>query len=749
MSERDLGQQANQPPGGDSRAARARLLDDSGALPALDPSSGLKRSHRFQTRLLGYLLALSCTSSIIAGAIYYSRQVKFVEAEQATRGQTLISNLAGQSELGAYSGDPAFLTAPVRRAFLERDVSFAAIYGFKGELLLQMVKPDVRVDLRLPRHVLAQLKSDATGTPIRKAHPDYDDLFAPIFSVQGDAEESLFGTTAGRGTATIGVARLGLSHHPAQRKLDEVLRWGIYLALIVLAMGALMAIGLSRRISQPILALTRGADEIRRGNLGFELHLKRSDELGLLAESFNRMSAKLHQTVESLAHLNRNLEQEVADRTMALRRSRDFIALLNSPPQLNKLLDTALDALVRYTGALAGAILLREANGALQLLVSQGALAGAFRQGPEQSTQFMLDAVATRRTQVVTSLPADYALARECPGVKTVLCVPSEFRDQVEALLILGLDRPPAKDMVDFVEHASSQLGIAISNARAYASTERLAYELEHRNVALLQQRDQLQEVSRLKSEFLANISHELRTPLNAILGYAELLADGIYGGVTPEQVQSLAGITESATNLHTLINQILDLSKVEAGRMTILLEEVDLRALVHDVVSFSAPLVKDRPYTVTAELAAGPLRVRTDRGKVRQILINLVSNAIKFTAQGSVRIAAAADERGDVQVSVEDTGIGIRTAHLDLIFDEFRQVDGSSTRKHGGTGLGLAISKKFATLLGGDIRVQSVWGKGSRFTLLLPRAAVGAASAEQAKPELSVIIGESNVSRS
>jgi signal transduction histidine kinase len=711
---------------------------------ALDPAIGLSWWQRFQSRLLGYLIALSCLTSVVAGGIYYSRQVKFVRAEQTARGQTLISNLAGQSELGAYSNDAAFLAAPVRRAFLEKDVTYAVVYNRRGEILIEMVKPDVKVDLRLPPDLLRLLLIDTRGEPVRRPGALHDDLLAPVISVQGDVEEGLYGASSGvQPATTIGVARIGLSTRPAQRKLDEILRWGIYLGLIVLALGALLALLLARRISQPILALARGADEVRRGNLGYQLQVTRADELGLLAESFNRMSQKLKSTVESLAHLNRNLEQEVTVRTLALRRSRDFVALLNAPLQLNKLLDTALSALCQHTGARAGAVYLKETGGGLDLVVSQGARARAFRaQG--RDLELVLEVDRTRRLRLADELPEGLGLLRELPEVGALLVAPVEFRDHLEAVLLLAFQSPPATELSEFIEHASSQLGIAIANARAYLATERLAQELERRNVALLHQRDQLQEMSRLKSEFVANISHELRTPLNAIMGYTELIADGIYGPVSDEQTQGLEGISENAVSLLQLINQILDLSKLEAGKMTIALEEVDLVRLVRDVVEVSTPLAKDRPYTPTCELPDGELPVRTDRAKVRQILVNLLSNAIKFTADGGVEVRLESEANGDVRVHVSDTGIGIRPEYLQIIFDEFRQVDGSTTRKHGGSGLGLAISKKFAALLGGDILVESSFGRGSRFTLLLPRARIGVGSGP--RPELAVTIGESDV---
>jgi signal transduction histidine kinase len=724
---------------------KRRDLSETGLSRVLDRGR-LGVLQRFQSRLLGYLIALSFASSVVAGGIYYSRQVKFVEAEQRKRGRTLISNLAGQSELGAYSGDSAFLFGPAQRAFQESDVSFAVIYSRKGAPLIKLSKPGVDLETQLPVRLLQRLLDAPSARPVVLHRGEYDDLLFPIASTRDDAEEGLFGTQADRTpSVTIGIARLGLSRMPARKKLDEVLRWGIYLALIVLAMGALLALILSRRISRPILALARGADEVRRGNLGFQLELERTDELGLLAESFNRMSAKLHETVESLAHLNRHLEQKVADRTADLRRSRDFVALLNAPLQLEKLLDRALRAMMSQTDALAGAIFLSRAKGGLELVVSQGALAGAFLDEDGSTPSCLHEACRRGEPQVVEGLPEGSPLARECPEGRVLLCMPILFQQRLEAALLLALKQAPEPDLVDFVGHASSELAIAVANARALVAAERLARELERRNIALMQQRDQLLEVSRLKSEFLANISHELRTPLNAILGYAELMSDGVYGAVNPEQVQSLAGVNESASSLLTLIDQILDLSKVEAGRMKVRMKEVDLNHLVREVVGMSAALTNNRPYDVTEQRPEGPLRVRTDPTMVRQILVNLVSNAIKFTKEGSVELVAQETDTDDVLVAVRDTGIGIRPEHLEVIFDEFRQVDGSSTRQHGGTGLGLAISKKFASLLGGDIQVQSTPGKGSSFTLVLYKARIHTVTGEHPLAEVPVTIGESD----
>jgi signal transduction histidine kinase len=297
--------------------------------------------------------------------------------------------------------------------------------------------------------------------------------------------------------------------------------------------------------------------------------------------------------------------------------------------------------------------------------------------------------------------------------------VPILFRKQPEGALVL-LGAQVAPHAVEFAARAAAQLAIAISNARGYAALRHLANTLSERNRELTRQRDQLSEMNRLKSEFLANVSHELRTPLNAISGYTELIAEAVYGPVNSEQREALSGIDESSRNLLTLINQILDLSKVESGKIEIYVTDVAVHEVAQAVAAESLGLTHDRPYDVEVSCLS-MISIRTDRAKVQQILTNLVSNAVKFTETGSVRIEARALPQGGCTLTVSDTGIGIRREDQELIFEEFRQVDGSSTRRYQGTGLGLAIARRFANLLSGTLTVESHPGQGSTFTLALP----------------------------
>ncbi|MSP63908.1 MAG: HAMP domain-containing protein [Myxococcales bacterium] len=688
---------------------------------------------RFGTRVFLYVATLSLATSAVSAVVYYTRQLGFIETDRARRARTLLTSLATQAELGAYAGDAAMCDLAARRTFSEDDVLLVAIYDRRGREILRFQSPALTPPPPAPE-VVARMTRDPDARPERHAAVDkggegYDDLYAPIVTGSRDPEEALAAGPSGRTPLreVVGVARVGLSQRPARAQLEEVIRWGAYLAVGLLVVGIGAALLISRRISRPIAALTRGVDQLRQGVLDARVEIESQDEIGQLAESFNRMADRLRESIKALEALNRDLEVEVGRRTTEIQRAAAFSALLNAPlgPQsapprvhspstevggaaagnLGRLLDDTLVALIEGTGARAGAVLLsREESVDFDLEVARyrGAPADAFGTPPSH------DALADPKVTLLLE--------------ENRLTVPLLLGDEPQGCLVL-CEPEVREDALRFAVHAAAQLAIAVGNLRAYAAAAHLARALEERNGALARQRDQLQAMNRLKSEFLASISHELRTPLNAIIGYSELITDGIYGDVNVDQRSALSGIDESGRNLLSLINQILDLSKIEAGKMTVHLEDVDVVEIVSSVLAEAAPLAKDRPYKVQL-LPGDRVRLRTDGPKVKQIVTNLVSNAIKFTAHGNVNLQIRAESGGGCTIAIQDTGIGIRAEDMTIIFEEFRQVDGSYTRAFGGTGLGLAIAKRFAELLGGQISVASTVDVGSTFTIHLPREA-------------------------
>ena len=246
--------------------------------------------------------------------------------------------------------------------------------------------------------------------------------------------------------------------------------------------------------------------------------------------------------------------------------------------------------------------------------------------------------------------------------------------------------------------------------------------DLAEQNARLQWQSQEVERANRLKSEFLASMSHELRTPINALIGYSALLIEGVLGDVNDRQRDALTRGRAAAEHLLALINDILDLAKIEAGKMPLHLEDVSLRDVVGEVAQQIEPMVRKKQLEFVVDIGTDCPNLHTDRTKVRQVLLNLLSNAAKFTNRGRIIVVARCDPSGDgIRLEVQDTGIGIREKDLQAIWEDFRQVDGSRTREYGGTGLGLSITRKLLDRLGGSVSVTSQYGEGSSFVVVLP----------------------------
>lgn len=280
-----------------------------------------------------------------------------------------------------------------------------------------------------------------------------------------------------------------------------------------------------------------------------------------------------------------------------------------------------------------------------------------------------------------------------------------------------------------------------VENERLYEELKRLNLDLEDRiraatshledqNAQLLWQAHEVEKANKLKSEFLASMSHELRTPINAIVGYSALLLEGMFGQLSAQQRDPLERTRAAADHLRALIDDILDLAKIEAGKMQFTLERLTLADVMKEVSEQIEPMIRRKSLSYNIDIEPHTPDVVSDRTKLKQVLLNLLSNAMKFTNKGGISVVTRAHPMG-VRIDINDTGIGIRPEHLSVIWEDFRQVDQSRTREFGGTGLGLSITRKLVERLGGTIAVESLVGVGTTFTLLLPLEVLGQSGQE------------------
>ncbi len=312
---------------------------------------------------------------------------------------------------------------------------------------------------------------------------------------------------------------------------------------------------------------------------------------------------------------------------------------------------------------------------------------------------------------IATGLWSPFEAYRAELDLEEALMLPVTIRDEVLGVLVLGQQRDhPAIDENEtaFIRNAAVNIGVALENAQLYQDAQETA--------------EKLKEVDRLKSEFLANMSHELRTPLNSIIGFSRVILKGIDGPITDLQKTDLEAIYQSGRHLLELINEILDHSKIEAGKMEYAFEPVDLMEIIRGIMSTSIALVKDKPIELQQHVPETLPTIIADSRRVRQVLLNLMGNASKFTEQGFIALHASADDEW-VTISVQDSGVGIPKDRYASVFAAFEQVDSSSSRRYGGTGLGLPVSKKFVEAHGGTIWFESELGVGSTFFVKLPIA--------------------------
>jgi len=308
----------------------------------------------------------------------------------------------------------------------------------------------------------------------------------------------------------------------------------------------------------------------------------------------------------------------------------------------------------------------------------------------------------------------------------TNLFIPLITREGLRGTLILGKklsEQKYTEEEIRSLRVLARQMATTLDNARLYELQRIKTEQLDSQNKELLDKTIELEIANRAKSQFMANVSHELRTPLNAIIGFSELILDGITGDINNEQKDCLNDISNSGQHLLRLVNDILDLSRVEAGKMEFEMENVDLAEIVDSTVATMRPMIDDSQHTLTINTDDNLPRVYADRSRLRQVLLNILSNAVKFTAPGGTISIEATTDGEQCIISTTDNGIGIAEEDLERIFETFAQAGAPPGRVIEGTGLGLALTKRLVELIGGRIWVESELEVGSTFFISIPLA--------------------------
>ena len=489
----------------------------------------------------------------------------------------------------------------------------------------------------------------------------------------------------------------------------------------LLAVGVLLAVlsgtVAARQMVVPIQALQAGARQLESSNFGYRIKVKAADEIEDLADHFNRMAGQLQESYG-------RLEQKVEERTRDLEQSiRELKALeeigraVASSLDLNSLLATIVSRAVELSQGDAGAIYSYDPVREVFELAEAHGVDQAYRD-ETHTIEIARDAsvmgFSAKKRQPICI--ADLKAAPNFPlkdltlnaGFHSVLVVPLLSQDECLGSLVV-MRRVPGDfptSTIGLMQTFADQSVVAMKNARLFREVDQKGRELAVANAH--------------KDQFFANMSHELRTPLNGMLGFAELLSDGLYGTMPDKAVEVLELIQKDGKHLLGLINDVLDISKIDAGQLKLSLDDYSLQSIVDTVVASTGSLARAKALEIKTDIPPDLPVGHGDGRRLTQVLLNIVGNAIKFTDEGSIEIRAKA-VNGHFNIAIKDTGPGIPAEDQARIFEEFQQVDNSSTRQKGGTGLGLSISRRLIQVHGGEIGLESTLGIGSTFNIVLP----------------------------
>ena len=481
-------------------------------------------------------------------------------------------------------------------------------------------------------------------------------------------------------------------------------------AVIVVIGSVVVYFSIEGLVSRPLKVLTDGAKEIEKGALASRVKMQRKDELGQLASAFNTMAARVEELIASL-------EERVNARTRDLKAAVDVSREITTVLELDALLSEVVKLTAETYQLSAVAVLLPDDTGnMLRLSASIDETGKAFSNSGalhipiHTHTSIIAKAARTHESIAVNNInPAqNHTFGSHLADTRSELAIPMMLGSKFLGIFDVQskYENSFGEEEITALQILAKQTAIAVRNAQLFKEV-RLA-------------REQAEQANQVKSAFLASVSHELRTPLNSIINFTEFVRHGMMGPINDDQAKTLAEVVMASQHLLNLINDVLDISKIESGSLTLYIEDhVDLYGCLETLISTAHSLVKDKPIEIIEQIEDELPSIQADSQRLLQILLNVVSNACKFTQQGEITIEAR-QQQGNILISVQDTGTGIAKEDTELVFEAFKQTE-TGIRTRAGTGLGMPISKVLAEAHGGRLWFDSVLGLGTTFFVLLP----------------------------
>src|SRR2546425_11432566 len=736
-------------------------------MTSINSPSGGRARRRFislRTKLTGFVSLIIIAVCSGLGWYFIQQRAEMMNSSLVNTGAILAKNLAYNSRHLVFIEDLEGLGKLIDGVMEVEEVVYAVVTGPEGKQLVAKSKGNLYPDPSFAKGLLGSSGSEPVitsfsvrGKNMKEVHVSrgqartifvpadveaLEDFAVPIMRrslpqplIPPFALESPKAESSAR---VYGVVQIGMTRAKMLATLNDLIMKAALITVLIILAGIAATVLLAGRIITPLKSLAGLASRVAEGDLTVSVTPTTHDEVGQLTEVFTHMTESLIERDLAISSHIQTITKQIGE----LAGLNKISMAISTALELDKLLATVVRLLIQNVGFANARLVLYDSARRCALGSRMGGVPGGVdREWRKVEVSVQDDASLLAELLIhgrpVLSEAIDPATLRLTPfnlkpireaGVISIVCAPLKSKEHILGYIgaARGAQRCTQEDL-DLLVTIASAVAVAFDNARAYQQLEHLAQTLEqrvqHRTQLLLEANRRLQELDKLKSDFVSTVSHELRTPMTSIKGYVDNILDGLTGALTERQSYYLNRVKYNVERLTRMINDLLDLSRIEAGKVELHRSAVCMRDLVNDVVEGFQRAAQEKGLTLRSHQPDELPAIRGDRDKLHQVLTNLIQNAIKFTPKGGeIRVEANAHDGGFVLVSVSDTGCGIPPHELDRVFDRFYRVESVSAEECG-SGLGLPIAKSLVELHGGRIWAESTPGQGSRFYFTVPIA--------------------------